>query len=347
MKALYFPQVHKYEFRNVEKPCLQNDSDVIIKITLTTVCGSDLHLIHGIIPTTPGYVLGHEYVGVIEQTGSSVKNFKPGDRVIGPPAPFCGYCENCLNGNISHCLNGGIHGSGKEMGDLPGTHAEYIRVPFADTCLAHVPDTLEDEQVIFISDILSTGYTSVVRGKVNPGDTVVIFGAGPVGLCAVAAAKLFSPSRIIMVGRKDKYRMEMASELGATHVLSSMEGDVTQAVMKLTNGKGADVAIDASGSETAIQQAVKSVKINGNVSLVGITGMDITLPLSQIFMKNVNINMGLAHVGYIKRLITLVQTGQIDLRPLITHRMDLEQVEAAVALFESRSENVIKVVLKP
>lgn len=347
MKALYFPQLHKYELRNVEKPCLLNDTDVIIRITLTTICGSDLHLIHGIIPSTPGYVLGHEYVGIIEQTGSSVKNFKPGDRVIGPPAPFCGYCENCLNGNISHCLNGGIHGSGKEMGDLPGTHAEYIRVPFADSCLVHVPDTLEDEQVIFISDILSTGYTSVVRGKVNPGDTVVIFGAGPVGLCAVVAAKLFSPFKIIMVGRRDQYRMEMASKLGATHVLSSMEGDVTEAIMKLTNGKGADVAIDASGSETAIQQAVKSVKINGNVSLVGITGMDVSLPLPQIFMKNVNINMGLAHVGYMKRLITLVQTGQIDLRALITHHMELEQVEAAVSLFENRSENVIKVVIKP
>lgn len=347
MKALYFPQLHQYELRDVEKPCLLKDTDVIVKITMTTICGSDLHLIHGMIPSTPGYVLGHEYVGIIEQVGSAVKYFKPGDRVIGPPAPFCGYCENCINGNISHCINGGIHGSGKELGDLPGTHAEFIRVPFADACLVHIPDTLEDEQVIFISDILTTGYTAVVRGKVNPSDTVAIFGAGPVGLCAVVAAKLFSPAKIIMVGRKDKFRMDMAAKIGATHVLSSMDGNVVENIMKLTNGKGADVAIDASGSESAIQQAVKCVKINGNVSLVGITGMDITLPLSQIFMKNVNINMGLAYVGYMKRLINLVLTGQIDLRPLITHRMELDNIEEAVKIFESRSENVIKIVIKP
>lgn len=347
MKGLYFPQLHKYELKNIEKPRLLNDTDVIVKITLTTICGSDLHLIHGMIPSTPGYVLGHEYVGIIEQTGSLVKNFKPGDRVIGPPAPFCGYCENCINGNISHCINGGIHGSGMEMGNLPGTHSEYTRVPFADSCLVHVPDTLEDEQVIFISDILSTGYTAVVRGKVNPGDSVVVFGAGPVGLCAVVAAKLFNPYQIIVVGKKDKFRMDMAANLGATHILSSIEDDVIDTIMKLTNGRGADVAVDASGSETAIQQAVKCVKINGNVSLVGITGTDITLPLSQVFMKNVNINMGLAYVGYMKRLTKLVLSGQIDLRPLITHRMGLDNVVEAVELFENRSENVVKVVVKP
>ncbi len=347
MKGLYFSQLHQYELRNVEKPCLIDDTDVIVKVTLTTICGSDLHLIHGMIPTTPGYVLGHEYVGIIEQVGSSVKCFKPGDRVIGPPAPFCGYCENCINGNISHCTNGGIHGSGKELGNLSGTHSEYIRVPFADTCLVHVPDTLADDQVIFISDILSTGYTAVAHGKVNPGDTVVVFGAGPVGLCAVVAAQLFNPYQVIAVGRRDKFRMDMAKSLGADHILSSEKDDVIATVMKLTNGKGADVAIDASGSETAIQQAVQCVKINGNVSLVGITGTDITLPLSQIFMKDVNINMGLAYVGYMKRLISLVLNGHIDLRPLITHRMDLDQAVEAVKLFESRSENVIKVVLKP
>ncbi|QNU68133.1 alcohol dehydrogenase catalytic domain-containing protein [Ruminiclostridium herbifermentans] len=347
MKGLYFPQLHKYELRNVEKPCLLKDTDVIVKITLTTICGSDLHLIHGMIPTTPGYVLGHEYVGIVEQTGSAVKNFKPGDRVIGPPSPFCGTCENCIDGDFSHCINGGIHGTGIEMGNLPGTHAEYIRVPFADTCLVHVPDILEDEQVIFISDILSTGYTAVVRGKVNPGDSVVVFGAGPVGLCAVVAAKLFNPLQIIVVGRKDKFRMDMAAKLGATHILSSIEDDVLEEIMKLTNGRGADVAIDASGSESAIQQAVRCVKINGNVSLVGITGTDITLPLSQIFMRNVNINMGLAHEGYMQRLINLVLSGHIDLSSLITHRMRLDDVVEAVELFEKRSENVVKVVIKP
>ncbi|PYG85633.1 S-(hydroxymethyl)glutathione dehydrogenase/alcohol dehydrogenase/alcohol dehydrogenase [Ruminiclostridium sufflavum DSM 19573] len=347
MKALYFSGIHEYELRDVEKPQLRNDTDVIIKITLTTICGSDLHLIHGIIPSTPGYVLGHEYVGVVEEAGKAVKNFKEGDRVIGPPAPFCGCCENCIEGNISHCLNGGIHGSGKELGDLSGTHAEYIRVPFADSCLVHVPDVLEDEQVIFISDILTTGYTAAVRGKVSPGDTAVIFGAGPVGLCSVVAAKLFNPYRIIAVGRKDKFRMEMAKKLGATHVLSSEEEDAAGYVMNLTNGRGADAAIDASGSEIAIRQAVKSVKINGNVSLVGITGTDVSLPLSQVFMRNVNISMGLAYVGYMKRLISLVMSGQIDLRPLITHRMDLEQIEEAVKLFENRSENVIKIIIKP
>lgn len=347
MKALYFPHYGRYKLKEVEKPRLLSETDVIIKVTMTTICGSDLHLIHGVIPSTPGYVLGHEYVGIVEQAGSLVRAFKPGDRVIGPPAPFCGQCVNCLNGNISHCMNGGIHGSGPEAGNLPGTHAEYIRVPFADTCLVHIPDTLEDDQVIFISDILSTGYTAVTRAKINPGDTVVIFGAGPVGLCSVVSAKLFNASKIIMVGRKDQYRINMASKLGATDTIRSVDEDVLAAIYKLTDNRGADAAIDASGSEVAIQQAVKSVRINGTVSLVGITGTGILMPFPEIFLKNVNINMGLAHLGYMKRLMCMIESGQIDLRPLITHRMKLDQIEDAVALFENRNENVIKIVIQP
>lgn len=346
MKALVYPELHKIELREVEKPVILNETDVIVKITLTTICGSDLHFVHGVIPTTPGYVLGHEYVGIIEEAGSSVKGFKPGDRVIGPPAPFCGQCENCYNGNYSHCLNGSaakMHGGGA----LPGTHAEYIRVPFADTCLCHVPDHLTDEQVIFIPDILSTGYSAVMRGNIKPGDTVAVFGAGPVGLCAVATAKLFSPKKIILVGRRDQFRLDIGKELGATEIIRSSDKDVVAEIFRITGGKGVDVAIDASGAEVAIQQAVRCLGIKGRLSLVGISGGNISLPIAEVFYRNITINMGLGSLKYMRSLMDSIDAGLINLSPLITHRMNLSEIEKAFELFENKSENVLKIVIKP
>ncbi len=347
MKALYFPQLNKYELREVRRPELQSETDVIIKVSLTTICGSDIHLIHGIIPSTPGYVLGHEYVGVVEQAGRDVRSFKPGDRVTGPPVPFCGYCANCLEGNKSHCTNAGIHGSGRERGGLSGTHAEYIRVPHADACLAHIPEALTDEQVMFVSDILSTGYSAVERAGIKPGDAVAVFGAGPVGLCAIACARLSGASRVIAVGRADRFRLEMAKTLGATDIICASCQEPALSIYELTKGKGADAAIEASGSEAAIQQAVRGVKINGAVSLVGISGTPVSIPLHEVFYRNININMGLADTGNIKRLMTLIESGQLDLLPLITHRMGLNEIERAVDIFEKRDENVIKIVIKP
>ncbi|WP_244281990.1 zinc-dependent alcohol dehydrogenase [Maledivibacter halophilus] len=343
MKALYFPELHKIELRQVEKPALKDENDVIVKITLTTICGSDLHIIHGAIPSKPGFVLGHEYVGVIEEVGSAVKNFQKGDRVIGPPVPFCGKCDSCHAGDYAHC-NAGIHGSSCH---LWGTHAEYMRVPNAEACLVHVPDELSDEDVIFTADILSTGYSAVMQAKVKPLDTVVIFGAGPVGLSALAAAKLYSPREIILVGRKDKFRLNVGKKIGATDIIVSSEEDVISTIKKLTNGRGADVAIDAVGVEPTIQQAVRCVGINGRVSVVGISGANVTLPLGEVFFNNISIDMGLGDIGHVKYLMNLIKEKFIDLSPLITHRMRLDEIEEAFKLFENRNEDVLKILVKP
>jgi 2-desacetyl-2-hydroxyethyl bacteriochlorophyllide A dehydrogenase len=346
MKGLVFTGLHNIELREVPKPELVDTGDVIIRITKTTICGSDLHFIHGIIPSTPGYVLGHEYTGVIERVGSSVKLFKPGDRVVGPPAPYCGCCENCKNGNYSHCINGSaarMHGGGV----LPGTHSEYIRVPYADVCLHHIPDNLTDEQVLFIPDIISTAYSAVLRTKVKPGDDIVVYGAGPVGLCAVATAKLYSPKRIILVGRRDKFRLEMGKKVGATHLICATEQDVLGTIYDITEGKGANAAIDATGAEEAIQQAVKCVGVGGKVSLIGISGGNIEMPIPEIFFKNVILSMGLGDLTHIENLMGIIASGKLDISPLITHRMSLSEIETAFKLFEDHSKNAIKIVITP
>ncbi len=346
MKGLVNTKVNHVELREVEKPQLVAADDAIIRITLTTICGSDLHLIHGHMPTTPGYVVGHEYVGVVEKVGSGVKDFRPGDRVIGPAAPFCGQCERCRAGHIAQCLRGGIHGSGAEFGGLPGTQSEYIRVPFADVNLVKVPDELSDEQVLFVGDILSTGYFSAEKGDILPGDSVVVFGAGPVGLCAVHAARLFSPGQIILVDI-DSHRLEVGAKLGATSTIRADQADVLAVIGALTGGKGADVAIEAAGVEQTFQQAVRCVGIGGRVSIVSIFGRDVALPLPEIFMKNIRIEMGLSYLGNMKRLVRMIQTGTLDLTPLITHRIKLGEIAHGYELFEKRLDNVIKIAITP
>ncbi|MEM1485710.1 alcohol dehydrogenase catalytic domain-containing protein [Oscillospiraceae bacterium PP1C4] len=346
MRGLVYTEVGKIKLKEVEKPILTNDTDVIVKITTTTICGSDVHLVYGHIPTTPGYVLGHEYVGVVEEVGTKVKNFKPGDRVIGPAAPYCGQCENCKKGNIAQCKNGGVHGSGLEMGGVLGTHADYTRVPFGDVNLLHVPDGLSDEQVLFVGDIFATGYHAVEKGRVKPGDTVAIFGAGPVGLCAVQSAKLFNASNIILVGRKNQLRLDIGQKLGATHIIRSNQCDPLEEIMKITNGKGVDVAIEAAGSEISTQQALQCVGVGGVVSMVGLYAKEVSLPLHQVLIKNIAIEMGLGYLGNMGRLLNLIESGSVDLTPIITQTMSLDDVGEAFRLFEGSPDKVVKIAIK-
>jgi 2-desacetyl-2-hydroxyethyl bacteriochlorophyllide A dehydrogenase len=346
MLGLVLKDINKVELEEVEKPTIIHETDVMVKIELTTICGSDIHLIHGAIPTTPGYVLGHEYVGIVEEVGSMVKGVKEGDRVIGPAAPYCGQCEHCRQGKIAHCFNGGVHGSGKEFGNLSGTHSEYIRVPFGDVNLLPVPDDLESEQVLFVGDILSTGYFAVEKGNIKPGEDVVIFGAGPVGLCAVQCAKLFHPKSIILVDIDD-HRLEVGKSLGATHILNSNEVNVLEEIAGITENKGVEVAIEAVGLEATFQQAVRSASIGGRISMVGIYGQPVNFPLQEVFMKNLKLEMGLAYLGHMKKLLDLVRIGAIDVRPLITHRISLNEIKKGIEIFEKRKDNVIKIVVRP
>ncbi|SOC40516.1 zinc-dependent alcohol dehydrogenase [Ureibacillus acetophenoni] len=346
MKALVLNEINKISLQEVEKPQIINPGDAIIRVTLTTICGSDIHLIHGHMHSTPGYVVGHEFVGVVEEVGSDVVDFKPGDRVTGPPALHCGQCDNCQAGYTSHCTRGGILGSGPEMGDLSGTQSEYVRIPFADLNLVHIPENLTDEQVLFVGDILSTGYSAAVDAEIKTGDSVVVFGAGPVGLCAVASAKLFSPGQIILVDM-DKSRLEMGRKIGATHVITAGEENVLEVIQQLTNGKGADAALEAAGVEPTFLQAVRCLGVGGRVSLVGIPSKDIAVPFPEIFFKNLTIRFGLGDLKNMKRLIRMVETGQLDLTPLITHRMSLNDIEKGYEIFENRKEPVIKIAVTP
>lgn len=347
MKALVFDRVGEVKLREVDAPTIVEDTDVVLRVTLTAICGSDLHLMHGHIQTTPGYVLGHEYVGIVEQVGAAVKRFKRGDRVVGAGAPFCGLCDNCRKGHIYRCLRGGILGSGPEYGNLNGTHAEYVRIPHADASLIAIPGSLTDEQVLFVGDILSTGYFSVIKANVTPGSSVAIFGAGPVGLCAVAAAKLFNPKKIILVGRENQYRLDMGKKLGATHTILSSEEPPLPAIMSLTDGRGADAVIEAVGSASTIQEAVRCAGIGSCVSIVGVSGNEVTLPMFEIFMKNLRIETGIVDLKYMRVLMDLIECGHLDLTPLVTHRMSLDSIESAMEIFEKRADNVIKIAIKP
>lgn len=345
MKALYFPELHAYDLREVDKPTLNDPNEVIIKVTTTTICGSDIHIIEGVIPTKPGFVLGHEYVGIIEEVGSNVSKFKPGDRVLGPPAPSCGECENCKKGLIAHCVKGGVHGSGETMGDLFGTHCSYTRVPHADNCLLKVPENLKDEDVIFISDIAATGYTGIDFAKLKKEDTLVIFGCGPVGLSALMTSKLHNPDKIIVV-EKSKNRLKKAKELGATHCIDCMNEDVVQKIGEYTQNKGADVIIDAVGLPITMSQSLDCSGIGATIFMVGIPSKPVSIP-PNYFYKNLTFGMGLGNLNLIPQLLSKVENGELDLTPLITHRMPLDDVVKAVDMFRNQPDDVLKILVNP
>lgn len=347
MKALYFSEINSVKLMDIEEPRIQNSTDVIIKVTLTAICGSDIHLKRGHIKTTPGYVLGHEYVGVVVEVGSDVHKFKIGDRIVGAGTPFCGVCENCKNGHIYRCINGGIFGSGKEYGGFDGSHAEYMRIPYADKTLIHVPKELTDEQVLFVGDILATGYDALVKTGINSNSTVLIFGAGPVGLCAVVAARIFKPKKIILVGKNRSYRVEMGMKLGATEGLLSDNIDVVSEIMRLTDGKCADVVIEAVGSPNSIQNAIHTASIGATISIAGVPNGDVPIPMFNALLKNLTIKIGLVDLSCMETLMGLIKDGVIDTTSLITHRMNLDSIEHAFEMFENKEDRVMKIAIKP
>ncbi|MDR1572918.1 MAG: alcohol dehydrogenase catalytic domain-containing protein [Clostridiales Family XIII bacterium] len=344
MKGLVLTEIGKVSLQEVEKPKIIDDTDVVIRVTLCTICGSDIHLMHGGIASEPPYVLGHEYAGVIEEVGSAVKGFKPGDRVCGPPAVWCGRCDNCLKGAIAQCENGGIHGSGPTAGGLSGAQSEYMRIPYADGILLHVPDDMSDEVALLICDNVSTGFFAVENGEAFPGDVALIFGAGPVGLCAIACTKLFGVSTVISV-EYDDFRLQKAKEMGADHIINANE-DVVAKVMEITGGKGVDFAAECAGDYKAFREGVLCCGVGGRVSVVGI-GEKMDIPLPDAFVKNINIKSGLGYLGNLKRLMNLVHKRKINVAPVITHRIKLADIEAAYPMFEKREDNVIKIAVTP
>lgn len=351
MKALVYHGGGTIRVEDVPKPEIQGPEDAVMRVTTTAICGSDLHILHGFLPVDPGTVIGHEFVGVVEEVGSAVTKVKPGDKVLSMAGVNCGRCRNCRNRLIFACENGGIFGCGPMFGNLPGVQAEYARVLYADETLEKIPEGLSDEQVLFVGDILATAYTGVVgvnpdgRG-IQPGSVVAIFGAGPVGLCTVAVARLFGASRII-VSDMEAYRLEVAGRMGADNVINITQADPVASIMDITGGRGADLVVEAAGSREAFANCLAAAAIGGTVSVVGVISEPVEITFQQIIPKNITIQTGLANVIHTKRLVSLIQAGKLDLTPLITHRLPLEEAVRAYEIFDKKLDGAIKVILKP
>jgi alcohol dehydrogenase len=341
MKALVYDGPGKIEYRDHPMPSLQADTDIVMRISHSTICGTDAHIIKGGVPTVqPGTVLGHEATGVVTEVGSSVQNVKAGDRILAACVSACGYCRFCTSGLYGQCLHGGW-----ALGNtIDGVQAEYARIPFARNSVYKIPDTLTDEQVLFLTDILATGYeVGVLNGRVQPGDTVVIVGAGPVGLSATLTAQLFSPRNLVVVERVAS-RREMALKLGATHAVG--EDEVHDLVNRLTDGLGADVSIEAVGFPDAFELTADLVRSGGRIANIGVHEGPATLHLEKLWSKQVTITTGIPSGLTIPQLMNSIATGALDASQMITHRMPLAETEAGYDTFlRSAETGALKVVL--
>lgn len=326
--------------------------EAVIRVTLTTICGTDLHIVRGEYPVRPGLVIGHEPVGVIDELGAGVTGYEIGDRVLVGAITPCGQCRACLSGQLAQCGHG--HGfeaiGGWRFGNtINGAQAEYLLVPYAQANLAKIPDELTDEQVVLLADIASTGFSGAESGDVRLGDSVVVFAQGPIGLCATAGAKLMGASLIIAV-EGDPTRAAMARKMGADAVLNQKEVDVISEVKRLTDG-GADVAIEALGLQETFENALRCLRPGGTLSSLGVYSGKLQVPYDAFAagLGDYKIVTTLCPGGKerMRRLMNLVQSGRFDPTPLLTHRFSLDQIVEAYDLFGERRDGVLKVAVKP
>jgi alcohol dehydrogenase len=347
MQALVYNGPGKKNLEDRPKPKLQMPTDAVVKLTRTTICGTDLHILKGDVPTCrPGTVLGHEGVGVIDAVGSGVVSFKPGDRVLISCISACGRCEACRKGMTSHCSTGGwILGN-----SIDGTQAEFVRIPHADTSLYRIPADVQaddEEGLVMLSDILPTGFEcGVLNGKVQVGSSVAIVGAGPVGLAALLTAQLYSPADIIMIDI-DEHRLAVGQRFGATATVNSAGGDAAQQVMKLTDGRGVDTAIEAVGIPATFTLCEDIVAAGGTIANVGVHGSKVDLHLERLWSHNVTITTRLVDTVTIPLLLKTVQSHRIDARQLVTHRFKLDQILQAYETFGKAADTqALKVIIE-
>jgi len=347
MKAVVLQPQNAVGIEDVSEPQLQKSDDAIVKVTRAAICGSDIHIKHGLIPgIPPGTVMGHEFVGVVEAVGDDVSRFNVGERVAAPAAVWCGICPACKRGEVQYCHNGGVWGGGKNFSvDLSGVQTSYVRVPFADTCLVHIPDTVPDEEAVFVGDVFSTGYHAAYEGRIRTGDTVAIFGCGPIGLGALVSAWQFGPKQVICVDTLDN-RLSLAEHYGAT-AMHGGQGEVVERIREATQGEGVDVAIEAIGNPEAFLQAIRAVRRGGVVSVVGLFPTPVEFPLQELAYYGIRVSMGLANLSRMERLMALLESRRVDLRPLATHTFALDDALEAYDLFENHKDQCVKVLLKP
>lgn len=337
---------HELALEEVPKPSLDGPGQMLVKVTTSAICGSDLHIKYGEIPVLPGTTIGHEFVGVVEEVSSDVRLFKPGDRVDVAAGLWCGCCPPCRRGQVQTCQVSGIWGGGMFKGrPLPGAQTEYVQVFNADMCAIPIPDNVSDEQAILVGDVFSTGYHAVVEAEVGTGDTLAIFGCGPIGLAAVASAGLFGLKKIFALDLLPN-RLALAEELGAEPIDASDDGAVNQ-ILAATGMHGVDAAIEAAGLPVSFNQAITSLRRGGTLSVVGLFPSPVELNLPVLGLSGVRIHMGLANLSYMSQLMELLATGRVDLSGLTTHTFPLSQAMEAYDLFENQKDKCIKVMLKP
>jgi alcohol dehydrogenase len=344
MKALVYLGPEKKVLEERPKPEITAPTDAIVKITKTTICGTDLHILKGDVPSCrPGRILGHEGVGIVEKVGSAVTTFNAGDRVLISCISACGKCVYCRKLMYSHCTTGGwILGN-----TIDGTQAEFVRTPYADLSLYHIPDGTDEEALVMLSDILPTGFEcGVLNGKVQPGSTVAIVGAGPIGLAALLTAQFYSPAEIIMIDLDDN-RLEVAKRFGATAAINSADGQAVETIMKMTGERGVDTAIEAVGIPVTFELCEKIVAPGGTIANIGVHGTKVDLHLEHLWDRNITITTRLVDTVSTAMLINVLRSHKIDPKLLITHRFTFDRILDAYETFaHAANTRALKVIIE-
>lgn len=343
MKALVYGGPGKKFWEEKPKPVIQHPADVIVRISKTTICGTDLHILKGDVPEViPGRILGHEGVGIVEETGAQVSNFKKGDHVLISCITSCAQCEYCKKGMYSHCLQGGWI-----LGHLiDGTQAEYVRIPYADNSLYRIPEGMDEEALVMLSDILPTGFEcGVLNGQIAPGDTVAIVGAGPIGLATLLTAQFYSPADIIMIDIDDN-RLEVSKKFGASRTMNNNKEHVVEKIMQLTGNKGVDTAIEAVGIPATFELCQSIIAPGGRIANIGVHGKSAELHLETLWSRNITITTRLVDTVTTSMLLRTVASKKLNPSLLITHRFKLSEILKAYDVFaHAEKEKTLKVIL--
>jgi alcohol dehydrogenase len=344
MKALIYHGPTQRAWEDKPKPSIKDTTDAIIRITTSTICGTDLHIMKGDVPSViNGRILGHEGVGIVEETGAGVTQFKKGDKVLISCITSCGKCDYCKKGMYSHCRNGGwILGN-----TIDGTQAQYVRIPHADNSLYKAPPDVDEEALVMLSDIFPTGFEcGVINGQVKPGDKVAIVGSGPIGLAALLTAQFYSPAMLILIDQDDN-RLKVARAFGATHTINFKTEKVEERVKALTNGDGVDVAIEAVGVPSSFETCQNIIGPGGRIANIGVHGKPAELHLEKLWDRNITITTRLVDTVTTPMLLKVLQSGKLDAKRMGTHKFALSDVMKAYDTFgNAAKENALKVILK-
>lgn len=345
MKAVVYRDKENIVVEERPVPVILHPKDAVIRVTLTTICSSDIHIKHGAVPrAVPGTILGHEFVGIVERTGSGVERFKPGDRVAVNVETFCGECYFCRRGYVNNCTD--EHGGWALGCRIDGGQSEYVRVPFADNGLTLIPDGVTDEAALFTGDILSTGYWGASLAEIKPADTVAVIGAGPTGLCTLMCARLYGAARVVAIDVSQE-RLELAKARGlADVILNPRKQDVEQEIFRLTDGRGADAVLEVAGGEDTFRMAWRIARPNAVVCVVAMYEQAQSLPLPDMYGKNLIFKTGGVDASCCKEIMELIRVGRLDTGCLITHRATLDCIMDAYDVFENQKDGVIKYAVR-